>query len=110
MIIPLWRPVDRFNLRLRMMCRAVISPTENSINGAVMMCALSVHGSGRIRSSSQQWWQRNRGAWGSPVSKMDLPRLPKFFQGTTLQWRRCVRPCTSTVPWSPMRGHQSGIP
>ena len=41
------------------------------------------------------------------VGKMDPPELPNIFRGTALQWRRCVRSCTSTAPSPPMRG---GLP
>jgi hypothetical protein len=40
----------------------------------------------------------------APVGKMDPPELPNIFRGTALQWRRWVRTCTSTAPWTPIRG------
>ena len=44
----------------------------------------------------------------APVGKMDPPELPEFFRGTVLQWRRCVRSCTSTAPPATNEGGCSG--
>ena len=40
----------------------------------------------------------------TPVGKRDPPQLPNIFQGTALQGRRCVRPCTSARPPVAKRG------
>ena len=34
----------------------------------------------------------------------DPPELPNIFRGTALQWRRCVRSCTSTAHQWQQRG------
>ena len=69
MIKPLWRPVGRLDLRLRMMCCAVISPTANSIIGAVRMCALSAQG-------SKGWFTIAQGSAGSAKVLSPMYKTP----------------------------------
>jgi hypothetical protein len=52
-----------------MMCLAVISPTENSINGAVRMCALSAQG-------SRGWFTSAQGSAGSTKVLIPMYKTP----------------------------------
>ena len=52
-----------------------------------------------------QWrWTRGARYWGLAYREIGPVPATKNFRGTAFQWRRCVRPCTSTAPWPPMRG------